>query len=253
MALHKDQAIILSTRVFGESDKIVRFFTLNSGKLTGIAKGGKKSRKRFTNTLELFNHVDLEYFEKPGKGMVRIDNADLRRPNSGIESSFKKMCTASFFAEFVDRLTREKERNEGLFNLLGEGLENIKLVEFTYSDVLYYQLRVLRHLGYMPNFETCVHCGKDLAGRERTSFSNERGGVVCALCALSVPHRTYSEDLLSRLAHGSDDDRAAWPKPAGGDDRAEFERRASELMEAFVSFHLNVEFKSYRLLRSVTG
>ena len=39
MALHKDQAIILSTRVFGESDKIVRFFTLQSGKLTGIAKG----------------------------------------------------------------------------------------------------------------------------------------------------------------------------------------------------------------------
>ena len=36
MALHKDRAIILSTRVFGESDKIIRFFSLGSGKLTGI-------------------------------------------------------------------------------------------------------------------------------------------------------------------------------------------------------------------------
>ncbi|MGA2109956.1 MAG: DNA repair protein RecO, partial [Syntrophorhabdales bacterium] len=62
MALHKDQAIVLSTRVFGESDKIVRFFTLESGKLTGIAKGGKKSQKRFMNTLELFNVINLEYF-----------------------------------------------------------------------------------------------------------------------------------------------------------------------------------------------
>ena len=253
MPLHKDQAIILSTRVFGESDKILRFFTLNSGKLTGIAKGGKKSQKRFMNTLELFNHVDLEYFEKPGKGMVRIDNADLRRPNSGIESSLKKMCIASFLAEFVDRLTREKERNRGLFNLLREGLESVKSVEFTYSDVLYYQLRMLHHLGYMPNFDTCVHCGKDLAGRERISFSNERGGVVCTPCAASVPHRTYPEGLLSRLARGGDDDWPAASLSAAGDDRAGFERHAGELMEAFIHFHLNVEFKSYRLLRSVTG
>ena len=50
--LTRIQAIVLSTRVFGESDKIVRFFTLQSGKLTGIAKGGKKSQKRFMNTLE---------------------------------------------------------------------------------------------------------------------------------------------------------------------------------------------------------
>ena len=253
MALHKDQAIILSTRVFGESDKIVRFFSLHGGKLTGIAKGGKKSQKRFMNTLELFNHVDLEYFEKAGKGMVRIDNADLRRPNSGIEASLKKMCVASFFSEFADKLTREKERNQGLFELLGKSLERVKSVEFTYSDVLYYQLRMLRHLGYLPNFVACVHCGKDLADAPRTSFSNERGGVVCASCAPSVPHRTYPEGLLSGLAQGAETDGADGLAWVGGVDRASFERLARDLMEAFVTFHLNVEFKSYRLLRSVTA
>ena len=45
MALHKDQAIILSSRVFGESDKILRFLTLRSGKLTGIAKGARRARR----------------------------------------------------------------------------------------------------------------------------------------------------------------------------------------------------------------
>ena len=122
MALHKDRAIVLSTRVFGESDKIVRFFTLNSGKLTGIAKGGKKSQKRFMNTLELFNVINLEYFEKFSRSMVRIDSADLVEANMDIGSSFRKMCIASFFAEFVDKLTKEKERNDPLFHLLNTSL-----------------------------------------------------------------------------------------------------------------------------------
>ena len=33
---------------FGESDKIVTFFTLEVGKLKGIAKGARRSRKRFS-------------------------------------------------------------------------------------------------------------------------------------------------------------------------------------------------------------
>jgi DNA repair protein RecO (recombination protein O) len=240
MPLIKDDAITLSSRVFGESDKILRFFTLRSGKLTGIAKGGKKSQKRFMNTLELFNHVTIEYFEKPGSGMVRIDNADIREANTGIDGSFKRMCVASFFAELVDRLTREKEQNEALFHLLKEGIDNVKKVEFAYFDILYYQLRMLRHLGFMPNFRTCVQCGTDVGEDGLTAFSNERGGVLCRACAPSIPHRTYPEGLLSKLA--------GLAMPDAGH-HAALVRPARELMESFMYFHFNVDFKSYRLLR----
>ena len=109
MALLKDRAIILSTRVFGESDKIVRFFTLNSGKLTGIAKGGKKSQKRFMNTLELFNVVNLEYFEKAGAGMVRIDSADLVETNMDIGSSLQ----GHVHRELLYGVRRQAHKGEG--------------------------------------------------------------------------------------------------------------------------------------------
>jgi DNA repair protein RecO (recombination protein O) len=244
MSLHKDQAIVLSSRVFGESDKIIRFFTLHSGKVTGIAKGGKKSQKRFMNTLELFNVISVEYFEKFGNSMVRIDNADLVDTNMDLGSSFKKMCTASFFAEFVDKLTREKERNDKLFHFLRNSLSAVKSVEFTHSDVLYYQLQMLDHLGFMPNFRTCVQCGKDLHEHELTSFSNERGGTVCPGCSRSVPHRTYPPGLIPRLA----DKKAVAPV-----ETVVFERHGREILEGFISFHLNVEFKSYRLLRGIAG
>jgi DNA repair protein RecO (recombination protein O) len=245
MGLNKDEAIILSTRPFGESDKIVKLFTLTSGKLTGIAKGAKKSQKRFMNTLEPFNHINMEYFEKPSAMMVRIENADLRESNSGLEVSLKRVCLASFFSEFTERLTKEKEKNQKLFYLLRNILVGLKHVEFRAADILYYELQMLSHLGYMPNFASCVYCGKNLGEHEKIHFSRERGGVLCHQCSRSIPHRTYPQGLIPRLGSLDGRDRVV-------NDEV-LEHRGRELLEEFISFHLDVEFKSYRLLRSITG
>ena len=88
MPLHKDEGIVLFKRAYGESDKIVRLFTLGSGKVAAIAKGANKSQKRFMNTLEPFNHISLEYFEKYGKGMVRIENAHTIRQSRVIHIGY---------------------------------------------------------------------------------------------------------------------------------------------------------------------
>lgn len=244
MGLHKDTAMILSTRTFGESDKIVRFFSVNEGRLTGIAKGGKKSQKRFMNTLEPFNCVRIEFFEKATASMVRIENADIEESNSGLEVDLKKVCIASFFSEFVDRMTREKERNQALFDTLKAVVLQTKRVELTYSDILYYELQMLDHLGYLPNFVRCVHCGIELAEGERLCFSPEKGGILCLACSRLVPHRRYPQGLIPLLASYS---------PANGRISEAFERLGREIMEGFVSFHLDVKLKSYRLLKKVAG
>jgi len=290
MALVKDRAIILSTRPFGESDKIVRFFTVTSGKLSGIAKGAKKSQKRFMNTLEPFNQVRIEYFEKATSTLVRIENADLEESNGGLEVNLKRICVASFFTEFVDKLTKEKQKNEHLFDTLKTILKSLKTIEFTVTDILYYELQMLEHLGYLPNLATCVHCGKDLSDAEKLYFSRERGGTLCPGCSGSVPHRQYPRGFIPRMVTLNDariDHRASrhghadgheYPRGgprvheaptggyplAGGVERATrapmiaenakgFERLGTEILEDFVGFHLAVELKSYRLLKRVTG
>ena len=130
MALHKDEALVLFKRAYGESDRIIRLFTRTSGKIAAIAKGAGKSQKRFMNVLEPFNHIQVEYFEKYGKGMVRLENADIIETNGGIERSLKKACIAGFFTEFVDRLTKDKEPHESIFLSLKELLLAVKDHDF---------------------------------------------------------------------------------------------------------------------------
>ena len=52
MVEERTPALVLRGRTHGESDKIVTFLTRDWGKVTGIAKGAKRSQRRFVNVLE---------------------------------------------------------------------------------------------------------------------------------------------------------------------------------------------------------
>ncbi|TLY27096.1 MAG: DNA repair protein RecO, partial [Nitrospirae bacterium] len=47
MPLLKTAAITLRNRKWGEADRIVTFFTLQHGKLRGVARGARRIRSRF--------------------------------------------------------------------------------------------------------------------------------------------------------------------------------------------------------------
>ena len=45
--LYKTRAVVLNSFDYGESDRIVAFYTEDFGKIKGMAKGARRSRKRF--------------------------------------------------------------------------------------------------------------------------------------------------------------------------------------------------------------
>jgi DNA repair protein RecO (recombination protein O) len=51
---HRTTGFVLRCLNYGESDLIVTFYSSDFGKLKGIAKGAKRSKKRFANVFEPF-------------------------------------------------------------------------------------------------------------------------------------------------------------------------------------------------------
>jgi DNA repair protein RecO (recombination protein O) len=241
MAFQKDEAFVLFKRSFGESDKIIRLFTRTSGKITLIAKGANKSQKRFMNALEPFNYLNVEYFEKPGGGMARLENADIKETHEGIEKSFRKTCIASFFTELVDKLTKEREPHEMLFLAVRDILGAVKDREFAYSDVLHHQFHILNLMGFMPNLDSCVYCGTAVPEDQNIYFSKQRGGILCHRCARSIPGSKYGQFVIPNLVLIRNHE--------GNSLAAGFINQAQEIMEGFMSFHLDVEFKSYKIMK----
>src|SRR3972149_3851703 len=78
------EAIVLNSMDYGESDRIVTLYTLGFGKVRGIAKGAKRSRKRFVNKLEPFSYINLLFFQKHGRELVMIEQAETIRGFNGL-------------------------------------------------------------------------------------------------------------------------------------------------------------------------
>ncbi|MCP4714472.1 MAG: DNA repair protein RecO, partial [Deltaproteobacteria bacterium] len=59
MAQVASHAIVLQTIDYAEYDRIVSLYTKDYGRIRGIAKGAKRSQKRFGGTLEPFTHNEV--------------------------------------------------------------------------------------------------------------------------------------------------------------------------------------------------
>ena len=88
-------AIVLRSWSFGESDKIVSFLTESHGKLTGIAKGAKRSRKRFANSLEPFSLVNLRFLDRAA-GLVFIQGCELVQVFKSLTARLDKFALSYF-------------------------------------------------------------------------------------------------------------------------------------------------------------
>src|SRR5512134_3647864 len=118
MPLYTTNAIVIHSFHYGESDKIVTFFTKDFGKIKGIAKGARRSRRRFQNALDLFSHLRLIFFDREGIGLVRAEGCDILSPFSHIREDLRKILYGNYFLELLNEMTGEREAHREAFELL---------------------------------------------------------------------------------------------------------------------------------------
>ncbi len=176
------EAIILRTRAYGESDKIVTLLTDDAGKLTGIAKGAKNSRRRFANCLDPFTRVRV-HFRGPrvGASMVFLESCELLRP-AGALSEPHKFAYASYLVELVDQLTEDEHPVRELYNLLAEALEELQHGAATAAFLRTFELRLLHDAGYDPQLDRCARCRSAVPHTDAAYLDVTHGNIVCDSC-----------------------------------------------------------------------
>jgi DNA repair protein RecO (recombination protein O) len=185
MHLRKTDGVVIHRVDFGESDLIVTLYTADLGKVTGIAKGAKRSKRRFVNNLQIFSYIRIVFSEGRG-GLIRLDEADMIQPLFRISEDISKVLYGSYFLEMVKEMTGEKESNPQLFELLVTFLTllNDSPPREEYPRV--FELRFLDLMGYRPRLMECTICGKTPPSVDGAFFSYRHGGVVCKRCQVNA-------------------------------------------------------------------
>ena len=103
MPRYQGPAFVLKKWDVGESDQLVSFLFLPRGKLKGIAKGAKRSKRRFGGLLSPFLLVQLECFENPNRDLVRIEGCALIHYYASVYANLEKLLVGCCVLEFLER------------------------------------------------------------------------------------------------------------------------------------------------------
>lgn len=196
------KAIILKKQNTGEYDQWVTCYTEEFGKLTAIAKSILKPSSIQALHLDTFNLAEFDLIS--GRGMPIIAGAQVIDSFMGVKSSLVKTAVAYFFAEAVDKMVFENDKDDELWFFLVSFLEeldkfdhnpNIQMIsecsEYKKSDFglislfRQSQTKLLDILGYFPEIDICKSCEDKLGENNFGAFNHVWGGVVCKKCFLS--------------------------------------------------------------------
>lgn len=180
--LRATDGIVLDSREHGESDLIVTLFCRDSGRITAIAKGARKSLRRFVNKLELFSFLRVNLRQRNANSLALLEEADLHAGFIQLRQELKRYTAASVIREFTLLATREGEADERLYSLLLWALHHLDLGSPHLQVVLLFLLKFYDYVGYRPELAHCVHCAASTNSGRRFGFGTIAGGVVCEHC-----------------------------------------------------------------------
>jgi DNA repair protein RecO (recombination protein O) len=191
------EAILLRLTDYGEADRIISLFTLEQGRISGIARGAKRSRKRFAGALEPFVHLKLHLHQ--GAGLATVTCADIVTVFTGIRRDLTGIGHAAYACELVERLTPEGEESPRLFRLLLRYLERLDEAPPSPSDRRFFAVNLLKILGYQPELEGMGISEETATLLEKAMRTGRFGAVVFPEEALNEADRLLDPAIATHL------------------------------------------------------
>jgi DNA repair protein RecO (recombination protein O) len=251
MTTKKMTAVVLKVGDLGEADKIVTFYSKQVGKLAGIAKGAKKSKKRFSNKLEIFSLLDILYDDRSRSGLVRIVEGELLIPYISLRQNYDRYVGAALACELIYYWSRDYDADRNIFDLLIWTLQNIDKGKSSRIVLIFFQIKLYTLLGYKLHLSGCIKCGiAEQAGKPYV-FHPGRHGLLCRNCSPSLMSRetvSLSMNTIKLLQHAQD-------LPMEKIERLRFSdasiREALLLFKAYGQYLLQREIKAWNFMEEI--
>src|SRR6202042_3953647 len=163
MALKESEAIVLRTYPLREADLLVTLFTRSQGKVRGVARSAKKSKRRFGGALEPLTYVRAFYDDRERQELARLDSCEIIESPMASEVSYSRAAALAHVAELLDELMPDREASDAVFRLSLAVLQELR-GQTLWMALTYFELWMTRLMGFLPEFSECVICGRPLDG-----------------------------------------------------------------------------------------
>jgi len=250
------EGFVLRARAFGESDVIAVLFTRDYGKLSGIARGARRSRRRFAGpVLEPFQEIALRFARRPHSELAFLHECGLVRSHHHIADELMSFAWASYVCELTERMVPERDPAPDLYVLFRSTLEALGAGAEAESAAHHFILGLLDMAGWRPDFTHCGICNEEVTVASRPILDARGSGIVCSrheAQRLGVDpttpdyrptRRVITEPLLAYVRAAS--------TVAVSDCDPRLRADATALLDKLIDLHLGKPLKSRRFLAEI--
>ncbi|HWH53690.1 MAG TPA: DNA repair protein RecO [Gemmatimonadaceae bacterium] len=176
-------AIVLHAFDYLESSRILKLVTRDAGVRSVLARGARRSKRRFGAALDLFAQGTAELQVKTGRDLDTLGGFDVTRARPQLAESLSRFAGANTIAELALRFGGD-DTNADLFDTVAATLDAIaaSIGDAARDATLAGAWRVLADLGVAPTIDQCAECHAPIDPDAAALFSHPAGGAVCARC-----------------------------------------------------------------------
>jgi DNA repair protein RecO (recombination protein O) len=173
--------VVLRTTPLRESDLLVVLYTDRLGRVTAVARGARKSRRRFAGALSLLVLARYQLGRRPRGELWALESAEIVREWTQLSSDVIAVAHASYVAELVDALIPAEAPEPRALQIIVALWDALAAGGPSPGALRAVELALLDMAGHRPAIDRCAACGRELA--EAAVFDPQRGGAICRACA----------------------------------------------------------------------
>ena len=186
------EGLSLTAIPYGESHRIVRFFSRDLGKIAVMAHGARKQLSKFALVSEPATHSTLVLAHNPRSDLFTLKEAEVLQSFIAIKQQYHDLQAIFAFVGMLNDVTGESDSDSYLFDSIIALLRgyNAGSISNGLFHVLF-RMAGLRLLGRKPDWTTCSLCG-----RQSSSLTVLHGQVQCLVCGETQPGIVIREAVL---------------------------------------------------------
>lgn len=177
-------ALLVRSVPYGEADVIATFFSRDSGKLSAVVRGARRSTKRFGGALEPIHELFVTLEDK-GRELCVLKEARIQRPRTTVVSSLESMEAAGQALRWIRQLCPPRTPEPGAWRSLEALLDRLDAAAASGSqrqELAIFGLRLLTDMGYALELDRCLRCEKPCPEGRAAFLDPHDGGIVCTSC-----------------------------------------------------------------------
>ena len=175
------EGIILSSRNYNDTSKILDVFTRDYGIIGVLAKGCKSLKSNLRSVTNNMTYATFTIYYKKDKLSI-LKEATVIDNLKNIQKDIIKISYASFLLDITKQVYKQCN-DEKIYDILISSFKKINegFNPLVITNIL--ELKYLNYLGVMPNIDGCSICGS----KNVITLSSDKGGLLCSKCRTFEP------------------------------------------------------------------